>query len=624
MDEAWGGNVATGPGDTFRDGGGNGKAAPLKSFNLPTIPTSDQLFEAVRRMTPAEAKQAFRYRVLPISWAPGKTGYVAAGERAKAYAKEEGLDVTAIANERMFLRELQRGQENELVQNALWGLRTRFPAHSAAQPFAAQHALWLVFALGFVAFALMWDSEPTLVAFFAAILALFGVAVGFNVWCIKPTSFPTPPVARPLPDAELPVYSVFVPMFREGKVAEQTVATLKAFDYPTAKLDIKLIVEADDEALLQSLEDMRLPSQMEVIAVPKFSQQTKFRALSYALPFARGELLAVYDADAVPPANQLRRVAGAFAAAPKAVACLQTQLGPWNRNENWLARQSALEYAFLFKLLFPRLAKTGAPLLFAGNSTHYRIATLRHVGGFDPHNVARDSGLGLRLARFGFRTALFPSMTREEAVTRLRDWMPQRIRWIRGAIQTTIINSCSPLRMSRELGPRNFFLTQVVTSVSLIAVLAHPVFILWAASSVTLLLLDMPAPGRLWLFLQSLYVIVAAFAFMTTMAAATRSSMYLGRGAWIATIMTLPIYWLMISIASWIALGQYFSGVMRWAKTPHGLSRIKSQTAAEKKPEKKPEKIVEKIEPQLKIETPSETTPASLLTPPQPRPTKGI
>ena len=122
-DEAWGGNVATGPGDTFRDGGGNGKAAPLKSFNLPTIPTSDQLLEAVRRMTPAEAKQAFRYRVLPISWEPGKTGYVAAGERAKAYAKEEGLDVTAIANERMFLRELQRGQENELVQNALCQLR---------------------------------------------------------------------------------------------------------------------------------------------------------------------------------------------------------------------------------------------------------------------------------------------------------------------------------------------------------------------------------------------------------------------------------------------------------------------------------------------------------------------
>ncbi|MGE0241224.1 MAG: glycosyltransferase [Parvibaculaceae bacterium] len=579
-------------------------------------------------MTPVEAQQAFRHRVLPISWEPGKTGYVAAGERAKAYAKEQGLEVTAISNERMFLRELQRGQENELAQNALWGLKTRFPAHSAAQPFAAQQALWLVFALGFVAFALMWDREPSLVAGFTAMLALFALLAGFHIWCVLPAKLPHAPIAKLIPDAELPVYSVLVSLFRESKIVEQTLAGLKALDYPSAKLDIKLIVEAEDEALRKSLDDMRLPGHMEVIAVPKLSPQTKFRALSYALPFARGEVLAVYDADSVPAADQLRRVAGTFALAPKTVACLQTQLGYWNRNENWLTRQSALEYAFEFKLLFPRLAKTGAPLLFAGASSHYRIATLRHVGGFDPHNVARDSGLSLRLARFGFRTALIPSSTREEAATRLKDWMAQRIRWIRGAIQTTIVNSRSPVRMSRELGPRNFLLTQLVTSASLIAALAHPLFLLWVASSVVLLLLGLPAPGRLWLFLQSLYVIVAAFAFVAAMAAAVRTSLYLGRGAWIPTILTLPVYWLLISIASWIAMAQYFWGVTRWAKTPHGVSRMKPQAMADKKPEKQPDKKAEKPPekkadrpPEKKVEKPpAGLQPAAV----QPRPTKGI
>jgi cellulose synthase/poly-beta-1,6-N-acetylglucosamine synthase-like glycosyltransferase len=361
---------------------------------------------------------------------------------------------------------------------------------------------------------------------------------------------------------------------------------------------------------------MRLPAHMEVIAVPKLGPQTKFRALSYAVPFARGDLLVVYDADAVPAADQLRRIAGAFALAPKTVACLQTQLGFWNRNENWLARHGALEYAFQFKLMFPRLAKTGAPVLFAGASSHYRTATLRHVGGFDPHSVARDSGLSLRLARFGFRTALFPSATREEAATRLRDWMAQRIRWIRGAIQTIVVNSRSPLRMSRELGARNFLLSQAVTSVSLVAALAHPLFLLWAASSVALLLLDLPAPGQLWLFLQGLYVIVAAFAFLFAMAAGIRASLFLGRGPWFATLLTLPVYWLLISIASWIALVQYFSGVTRWAKTPHGVSRVKPQLAAEKKAgrklEKKPDRRPGKVPPSIQ---------AALS---QPRPTKGI
>jgi cellulose synthase/poly-beta-1,6-N-acetylglucosamine synthase-like glycosyltransferase len=237
-------------------------------------------------------------------------------------------------------------------------------------------------------------------------------------------------------------------------------------------------------------------------------------------------------------------------------------------------------------LLFPRLAQFGAPLLFAGASSHYRTATLRHVGGFDPYNVARDSGVSLRLARFGFRTTLFASPTREEATTRLRDWMAQRIRWTKGALQTAIVNGRSPWRMYRELGARGFLLTQIVTSMTLIGALAHPLFLLWVVSTVALMLLHLPMPGQLWLFLQGLYVIVAAFAFVAAVVAAIRTRLFLGRGAWIITILTLPIYWLLMSVATWVAVLQYFSGRTRWAKTPHGVSRVKPQVVAEKKPEK--------------------------------------
>jgi cellulose synthase/poly-beta-1,6-N-acetylglucosamine synthase-like glycosyltransferase len=640
--------VATGPKETARKDGGNRKPAPARAFTLPTIPTSAQLLEAIKRMTPAEAQQAFRYRVLPISWEPGKTGYVVAGERAKAYAKEQGLEVTGITNERTVLRELQRGQENELAQNALWGLKTRFPAHSAAQPFTAQQALWLIFAVAFVAFALMWDREPSLVAGFTVMLGLFALMGAFHIWCILPTQLPPAPPSKDIPDAELPVYSVLVPLFREGRIIERTVAMLKGLDYPAAKLDIKLILEAEDEALQKTLDDMRLPAHMEVIVVPRLMPQTKSRALSYVLPFARGELITVYDAEDIPAADQLRRIAGAFALAPKTVACLQTQLGYYNRDENWLTRHVAIEYAFEFKLLFPRLAKLGAPILFAGAGGHYRTAPLRHVGGFDPHNVSRDSGLSLRLARFGFRTAMFPSSTREEATVRLRDWMAQRIRWIRGAVQTTLVNTRSPFRMSRELGTRSFCLTQIVTSLSLIATLTHPLFLLWVVSSFALALFDLPEPGQLWLFLQGLYVIVAVFAFLAAMASAIRTTLFLGRGAWIPTILTLPLYWLLISIATWVAVLQYFWGATHWAKTPHGLSRIKPQAAEKKsdKPapgiqppvpqprvfvaEKKPEPAVG-IQPPKSRQRPAvaekkSEKPAARIQLPgaQPRPTKGI
>jgi hypothetical protein len=89
-----------------------------------------------------------------------------------------------------------------------------------------------------------------------------------------------------------------------------------------------------------------------------------------------------------------------------------------------------------------------------------------------------------------------------------------------------------------------------------------------------------------------------AFVFLAAVAAPIRSSLFLGRGASIITILMLPAYWLLISVASWVAVLQYFSRGMHWAKTPHGVSRVKPQIVAEKKPDK----------------------PAV----PQPRPTKGI
>ncbi len=587
--------MATGPKETTRSGGGDRKTASPKKFVLPTIPTSAQLLEAVQRLTPAEAQQALRHRIAPISWEPGKLSYVAAGERAKAYATEQGLEVSAITNERTMLQALQAGQESELVNHAVWGLKNRLPKHSAAQAFTAQQALWLALGLALVAFGVMWDRPTAAVVAFAVMLALFALAAGLNIWCLLPAKLPQAPPAVKVADDELPVYSVLVPVLRETKVADQLVQALRALDYPPGKLDIKLILEAEDQAARKFFDDLRLPSHMEVIVVPKGELRTRHKALNFALPFVRGELVAVYDADSLPANDQLRRVAGAFSLAPKTVACLQTQVGYYNRNENWLTRQCALDYSFQFKLLFPRLAKFGSPLLFAGASTHYRTALLRQAGAFDAHNVARDSGLGVRLARLGFRTALVPTLTREEAPCRLLDWLRQRVRWIKGALQTAIVNTRAPVRMWRELGGRNFLLTQAFTGGTIIVALLHPFFLAWLATVSVLVILDKPAGGQLWLFLLALYGMVTAAAFLLAMACTLRASLYLGRGiSWGTVILTAPVYWLMVSVATWLAVLQYFTAAHRWAKTPHGVTRVKPQVAptsqqkaqavAEKKP----------------------------------------
>ena len=90
------------------------------------------------------------------------------------------------------------------------------------------------------------------------------------------------------------------------------------------------------------------------------------------------------------------------------------------------------EYAGLFDVFLPGLAAWRLPLPLGGSSNHFRTAVLRDVGAWDPYNVTEDADLGMRLARFGYRTAVIQSTTYEEAPARLRPWLKQRTRWLKG------------------------------------------------------------------------------------------------------------------------------------------------------------------------------------------------
>jgi cellulose synthase/poly-beta-1,6-N-acetylglucosamine synthase-like glycosyltransferase len=101
------------------------------------------------------------------------------------------------------------------------------------------------------------------------------------------------------------------------------------------------------------------------------------------------------------------------------VACLQARLSYYNINENWLTRQFTIEYASLFDVILPALARWQLPLPLGGTSNHFRIDPLKQAGGWDAWNVTEDADLGLRLARLGYRAEVLGSTTFEEANCRL-------------------------------------------------------------------------------------------------------------------------------------------------------------------------------------------------------------
>ena len=199
-----------------------------------------------------------------------------------------------------------------------------------------------------------WSSAG--IAASAAFGLLFSAAVLFNLSALA--AAPTPPVPdeAPIPDAVLPVYSVVVPLYGEARIVPDLVDALDALDYPRAKLDIKVMVEANDAATIAALESLDLPAWYQVIVLPPGRPQTKPRALNYALHLARGALLTVYDAEDRPDPRQLRDAVAAFARRRSSVACLQAQLSVDHMTETWLTRMFGLEYAALFDVIKPGLA----------------------------------------------------------------------------------------------------------------------------------------------------------------------------------------------------------------------------------------------------------------------------
>jgi cellulose synthase/poly-beta-1,6-N-acetylglucosamine synthase-like glycosyltransferase len=430
--------------------------------------------------------------------------------------------------------------------------------------------------------AVLWYYLPILAAIVASVVCgiVFLMVCGFRLLGLLPAQ--PPPRPPRLSDAELPVYTLLVPLFRETRVLDQLVAALCRLDYPTDKLDIKLILESSDSETRAALEEIALPDSFEVLVVPEMSPQTKPKALNYGLQFARGDLVAIYDAEDTPARGQIRLAAETFAASPGGLVCLQARLAFYNAGENWLTRQLAVEYAVLYELMLPVLARLGLPLPLGGTSNHFRIDALRRIGAWDPHNVTEDADLGIRLARFGWRAGVLASTTGEEAACRWGVWLKQRARWLKGWMQVSLVHLRSPLRAWRELGAAGSLVALVLMVGMTVSALTHPVFLalfVWSVAAG-----DMFAPKPDWLAAMvgglSLAVLTAGYGVSMVAGWVAIGRRYREpvrrRIGW--SLLGIPAYWVLIWVGACLALWQLLRRPFHWNKTEHGLTRWRERS----------------------------------------------
>lgn len=460
----------------------------------------------------------------------------------------------------------------KLTHESTMGLFENAPESSALHFFSPRKKLFFVACFVIFLVSLTQAFWATLICILAACHLLYATTMLFKavVYAAGYGHLTTSnPPSAPIADADLPVYSVLIPMYKETESMPHLLSAMHHMDYPPSKLDIKLVLEEDDDDTLDAAYALRPRYQFDIIRVPASLPRTKPKACNYALRFAKGEFVTVYDADDRPDPKQLRKAVAAFRALPPHVICLQARLNYYNAHDNLLTRLFSLEYAMLFHVLLYGMARLRMPVLLGGTSNHIYLSRLKELGEWDPFNVTEDADLGTRLSMRGYSTAMLDSDTMEEAPNTLPAWFWQRARWIKGYMQTWLVYMRHPIQLYRGLTPQGFFGFQFFVALSSFSYLSAP--LTWIGSMLWLPNLSPLLP--LWLYALGMANLGIYFALhlITSLHIAARYRKK--RLSMVFSAIFYPFYLILHSISSYLALWQLFTTPYDWNKTRHGKAK---------------------------------------------------
>ena len=473
-------------------------------------------------------------------------------------------------------RVLRERFEGDIAKAAIDGLASTRPGESARRLVTRAQGAVIAAGLAILAAAAWRWPFAAFISFNIFVTLYFISAILFRIWLFAigrniPVETPPSGIRRRLADAQLPVVTILLPLYRDAAALPTLAQAIDRLDYPAHKKDVKLLLEADDAETLAEAERLCLDRRYETVVIPTRGPRTKPKACNYGLYLARGELIVIYDAEDLPDPGQLRTAAERFAEGDSTLACVQARLNYYNREENWLTRLFTLEYSLWFDWLLPALQRIGAPIPLGGTSNFFRTDILAEIGGWDPYNVTEDADLGLRLARLGYRVEVMNSTTFEEANCRLNNWMRQRSRWLKGYLQTWLVHMRRPQRIIATTGWKGFFAVQLFVAGNVFSAVINPVrgagFLLWLAFDPPILDRLFPAPA---LYLNLFALLFGNAALVVLMAAGPLKRGWRNLSPY---GLAAPAYWLLSSIAAYKALWQAVFRPHYWEKTDHVISK---------------------------------------------------
>lgn len=485
--------------------------------------------------------------------------------------------IVAITTEDAFERALELLYQDEYTYKSTRDLFFRYPEESAFRVITPSQKKTLVIIGVILLLGLLWNAVGLLIAL-NALTTTFYLAFSFHRFYLVYRALSHDlevPVSQEeidaLEDRDLPIYTILVPLYKEAGVLPKLTRSINGLDYPLAKLDVKLLMESNDQETIRAAQALNLPPNFEHVIVPDSLPKTKPKACNYGLIKAKGEYIVIYDAEDIPDSDQLKKALVAFKKVGPLVACIQAKLNYFNRNQNLLTRWFTTEYSMWFDLFLPGLDASGAPVPLGGTSNHFRRHLLEGLGAWDPYNVTEDADLGVRLYKAGYKTAMIDSTTFEEANSDLANWVRQRSRWVKGYIQTWLVHMRHPVTLYKEIGAKAFFGFNLTVGGTFLGFLLNPIY--WLLTTLWFLtewnvVQQMFPPAIYYIGAINLFIGNFAFTYMNVAGSLRREFYDMVKYALLS-----PIYWILMSIGAWKGFIQLLYKPFYWEKTVHGLDK---------------------------------------------------
>ncbi len=280
------------------------------------------------------------------------------------------------------------------------------------------------------------------------ILAFYGIHRYQLVWLYyrnrKSEAKWNEPPAR-FAEAELPFVTIQLPIFNEQFVIDRLIEAICRLDYPRDRFEIQVLDDSTDETVqvasgIVARYAAGFPGMtpQPIVYIHRTNRYGyKAGALDNGLHTARGELIAIFDADFVPPPEWIMQVVHHFA--QPTIGMVQTRWTHLNRNYSFMTQVEAIMLDGHFVLEHGGRSRAGVFFNFNGTAGMWRRQTIADAGGWQHDTLTEDTDLSYRAQMFGWKFKYLQDVEcPAELPIEMTAFKTQQARWAKGLIQTGV------------------------------------------------------------------------------------------------------------------------------------------------------------------------------------------